>query len=52
MCNIGKIKNVIESEAGPIIAPIIIKVKKVMEPVREFVYVRRIQRMADKNNKR
>lgn len=52
MCNIGKIKNVIENEAGPIIAPIITKVRKIMEPVREYVYVRRIQRVLSKGNKR
>ena len=52
MCDIGKVKNVIENEAGPIIAPIFIGVKKVIEPVREYVYVRRIQRVLGKKDKR
>jgi len=52
MCNIGKVKQVVANEAGPIVAPIITVVKtKVVEPIREYVYVRRIQRVADKERK-
>lgn len=53
MCNIGRIKQIIANEAKPVtafevmITAIPIKVIK----IKELVYVKRVQRMEDKEHK-
>ena len=50
MCNIGRIKQIITNEAKPITA-FEVMVTAIPIKVRELVYVRRIQRMENKEHK-